>query len=161
MATIKRIDDVVELLGLIQPENVIQDSFQARRGAPVDDDDIGQGVKFNLGFDGGTLSTSFGFKFVMEDCSFYTDHTVVWAAEEQISISGACMADFLERVAFMTVFPYFREAISTFATRLRVPVPTVGLVRQGTVDLQIDPVEMDEFLKDYTIGPPATEPEDE
>lgn len=146
------IQDVAELLQILEPETVVQDSFDATR-LPLDESrETGQGVKFSLAFEDGRLLTTFKFQFVADDCEFHSAHTAVWVANTQVSVDASCMADFLQRVAFMTVFPYFREAISTFAGRLRVAVPTLGLVRQGDVDLQINAQELETFLRNRTFG---------
>lgn len=67
------------------------------------------------------------------------------------------MGEFLERVAMMAVYPFQREALATYATRLRVPVPTLGLVRQGEIDLQINTDSLDRFLQDMVFLPSAEE----
>lgn len=147
------IDDVVDLVQLLTLELVSEDSFTARRGAPGDEAEIGQAVKFSVGAsDTHELLTEFGFRYVDENCTVETEYTAVWSCPKAITVSGQCMVDFLERVAYMSVYPYFREAVGTFSTRLRVPVPTLGLVRQGTVDLQIDAHELGEYLANKVFG---------
>lgn len=56
----------------------------------------------------------------------------------------------------MAIYPYQREALATYAARLRVPVPTLGLIRQGDVNLQINVDSLNDFLKDKVFLP-ATE----
>lgn len=153
MTTTKRIDEARDLLELLMLDQVVEDSFHARRGDPDEGAEPGQAVRFSIALtESEEFLTQFGFRYVDEDCTIASNYTAVWTAREPISVSGAAMADFLERVAYMSVYPFFREAVSTFATRLRVPVPTLGLVRQGTVDLQIDAAELDAYLTDKLIG---------
>ncbi|MFS0716699.1 hypothetical protein ABC337_16245 [Arthrobacter sp. 1P04PC] len=145
----RRIEDVRELVQILQLRAVNEDSFSARRGEPNTGQNLGQGVRFEVGVtEDDMLATQFGFQFVAGDCSIESSFIAIWSASEAITVSGAAMGEFLERVAMMAVYPFQREALATYATRLRVPVPTLGLVRQGEIDLKIDPDSLDRFLQD-------------
>lgn len=151
---LRRIDDVTELVKILQLRAVNENSFSARRGEPPAGQKLGQGVRFEIGIsEDDLLTTQFGFQFIADDCTIESLFTAVWSASEAITVAGAAMGEFLERVAMMAVYPYQREALATYATRLRVPVPTLGLVRQGEIDLQIDADSLDSFLQDKVFLP--------
>lgn len=152
MSEPRRIEDVRDLVALLRLQVIKEDEFSARRGEPAPDHEVGQGVRFEVGVsDEHRLLTEFAFRFVADDCTIESEFTAIWAATEAICVSGGAMAEFIERVAMMAVIPYHREALATYATRLHVPVPTIGLVRQGEIDLEINVESLDLFLQDKVL----------
>ncbi|MGO4453704.1 hypothetical protein [Arthrobacter sp. RAF14] len=153
----RRIEDAGELVHAFDLRAVNEKSFSARRSAPGSAQEPSQSVHFEVGIsEENELATQFAFQFVDEGCAIESVFTAIWAASEPATVSGIAMGEFLERVAIMAIYPYQREALATYAARLRVPVPTLGLIRQGDVNLQINVDSLNDFLKDKVFLP-ATE----
>lgn len=51
---------------------------------------------------------------------------------------AAVVAEFIERVGLMAVFPFLREAVFTTASRLGVPPPVVEILRAGEASVEFD-----------------------
>jgi hypothetical protein len=92
--------------------------------------------------------------FTDERAEFVTDAEIIYTAEEDINVTDAVQREFAERVAFMAVYPFIRASIHGSATRLNVPAPVLGMVRQGEFSLGD---QMDEETVEATFGDTRSE----
>lgn len=65
------------------------------------------------------------------DAEFFTEIGLVYEFNEPVMPTASAVLDFVEKVAIMAAFPFFRESVFTSATRLGVRVPVMGLLKQG------------------------------
>lgn len=73
------------------------------------------------------------------EAKLVADIGATYTLEHPVDLAPGVMNEFVERVGVMAIFPYLREAVSTTATRIGVPAPIYGLMRQGQVHLTPDP----------------------
>jgi hypothetical protein len=59
------------------------------------------------------------------------DIGVAYTFSEPLAVPQEIVAEFVEKVAVMAVFPFLRESVFTTATRLGVAPPVIGLLRAG------------------------------
>lgn len=69
------------------------------------------------------------------EAKLVADIGATYTLERPVTLAPGIMNEFVERVGVMAIFPYLREAVSTTATRIGVPAPIYGLMRQGQVHL--------------------------
>jgi len=72
------------------------------------------------------------------EAELIADIGATYTLTQPVDLAPGVMNEFVERVGVMAIFPYLREAVSTTATRLGVPAPVYGLMRQGQVHLTPD-----------------------
>lgn len=150
MSTYEEINNVYDLVEHIQLVEVRLVRFKAM---PDKDAEDSVGMSFNMDVTDGQLTTLFAFRLVSDDYSLETEHAAVWNVDIPLLPDGEAIADFIQKVAFMTVYPYVREALATSACRLGLPAPTLSLVRQGDVDLSLDPDQLGAFLAKNPLSP--------
>lgn len=78
------------------------------------------------------------------EADFSVDFAILYRFGEDIDPSDAVVQDFLEKVAVMAAWPFLREAVATTAARMALPVPVLGLMKQGGFSLD-DSFGMDEI----------------
>ena len=61
--------------------------------------------------------------------------------DEPLAFTPEIMAEFIEKVSMMAVFPFLRESIFTTATRLGIDAPVIGLLRAGDLQLSAPPTD--------------------
>ena len=54
-----------------------------------------------------------------------------------IDLGQAAIHSFIEKVALMAARPFLREGIATIAARMELPVPVLGLMKQGQANAQL------------------------
>jgi hypothetical protein len=69
--------------------------------------------------------------FTDQSAEYVADCEVVYILSEDVDVAESVSMEFAERVAFMAVYPYLRASISSSAARLGLPIPLLGIVRQG------------------------------
>lgn len=146
----KKVSTVEDFVGHIQLVDVKLVRFSAE---PDEETEPGIGIRFNIDVTDGQLATIFAFRLTGNEYKLETEHIAVWEVDAPLLPSGQAMAEFAERVAFMTVYPYVREALSAAASRVGRPSPTLGLIRQGDVDLSLDVDDLEEFLTANLLFP--------
>ncbi|MEN2739533.1 hypothetical protein ABCS02_17215 [Microbacterium sp. X-17] len=85
--------------------------------------------------DGQEIGFRFRSVFSDERAEFVADVEVIYSAQEPIIVVDEVLREFAERVAFMAVYPFVRSSIHGSASRLNVPAPVLGMVRQGEFSL--------------------------
>jgi len=63
---------------------------------------------------------------------------------EPIEVNDDAMGDFISSTALVVATPYLRETVVTLAAKLRVPVPTLPLVRPGMALTAVEVTSEDE-----------------
>jgi hypothetical protein len=74
-----------------------------------------------------------------DDCELAIDRSAVFTLNRPVVIPPPILAEFVEKVGVMTVYPYLREGLFSLAMNLGVAPPVIGLMRAGTVRLTADP----------------------
>lgn len=69
--------------------------------------------------------------FTDRNAEYVADCEIVYILSENVDVTEGVSMEFAERVAFMAVYPYLRASISSSAARLGLPIPLLGIVRQG------------------------------
>jgi hypothetical protein len=63
------------------------------------------------------------------------DVAVVYALPSASTVPEPLLREFAEKVGIMAVYPFLRESLVGIATKLRLPVPVLGILRQGSLTL--------------------------
>lgn len=74
-----------------------------------------------------------------KDADFVADFGLRYTSAEPIEPTQEAIKALLERVSVMSAWPFLREAVATTAARMELPVPVLGMVRQGQFRLQVAP----------------------
>jgi hypothetical protein len=74
-----------------------------------------------------------------EDGEYAVDVSVTFVYDQPLEVSTGIQQEFVEKVGIMTVYPYLREAFTEAAAKLRLAIPTLGLIRAGQVHLTDEP----------------------
>lgn len=64
---------------------------------------------------------------------YLVDASAVFTLQEPVQAPEAAIAEFVERVGVMSVYPYLREAITQSAAKLGLDRPVLRLLRPGDV----------------------------
>ncbi|MEW5013319.1 hypothetical protein NAI87_05860 [Clavibacter michiganensis subsp. michiganensis] len=139
MADVK---DAQELLGLGHLVDVrvlrFGSALKAEPDEGLDDDAVDTSVKVNIVNHPGVLQVTMD----MEVHTRGADYTVVGATQfhfdSAYELSEEVAREFAERVGVMAIYPYLREAIQSFSTRLTQTPITLPLLGQGQIDLKAD-----------------------
>ena len=128
---------------LVDHLEVIGVRFLELSGRRVWDRPKGFGTESDISLSVRKRPSSLGVRFKMEVEHRKADYAVEvearFRADQPLDYSEELAAQFIERVAIMTAFPFLREAVATLAARLAVSVPVLGLIRAG--QFQITPPE--------------------
>ena len=159
------IEDVVELVQVLDLRGIQFVEFSAKRvdaapeapeapeaaeGLEADGREIGLAVAINK-----STPTAFGQRFQMSIVDTQARYVFTvqsdYVSEEPIEFSEPVGREFIERVAIMAVYPFFREAVISAAGRLDVDVPVLGLLRSGQFKLP-DPAELADEAESTDAG---------
>lgn len=143
---LKTARDIVDCADLVEIR-LIDFSAHQREGAK---DSVG--IRFSLGETDGELNIAFEFRYVSDGYSITAKHLTLWKFQHACSLDVDALAEFIERVAFMATYPYIRQTISDFAQKLSIPAPTLGLVKDGQVDLNIDIERLGRSIENMMLG---------
>lgn len=69
---------------------------------------------------------------------YVADASSVFTLEQPIDASDEVIAEFVERVGVMSVYPYLRESISQSAAKLGLERPILKLLRQNEVHVTVE-----------------------
>ncbi|UKA75223.1 hypothetical protein [Arthrobacter sp. FW306-07-I] len=139
----RSIEDIRELLDLVElvDMRVYAAAGNRKDGSGSQDHDQSGEIELNFMERHTTdiIENRFRMKVENEEAVYSADIGAIYSLREPVSPVPSLIAEFAERVGFMSVFPYLRESISTSASRLGLPIPVLGIVRPG--DFQITPPE--------------------
>ena len=68
---------------------------------------------------------------------FLTDIGLLYNFSEPIDLEQVAINNFIERIAIMAAWPFIREGVATTAARMELPVPVLGLMKQGQASVQL------------------------
>lgn len=68
---------------------------------------------------------------------FLIDIGLLYNFSEPIDLGRVAINNFIERIAIMAAWPFIREGIATTAARMELPVPVLGLMKQGQATVQL------------------------
>ncbi len=74
-----------------------------------------------------------------EDGEYAVHVSVTFSYDQPLDVSTEIQQEFVEKVGIMTVYPYLRETVTEAAAKLRLAIPTLGLIRAGQVHLTDEP----------------------
>ncbi|WP_432457949.1 hypothetical protein [Cellulomonas iranensis] len=103
-----------------------------RGSTPTDDVAPELGVRI----DESELEVRMRLAVATSDAEFEVDIAVVYGLLRPVNLWSEVVAEFIQRVAVMSVYPFVREAVFSTASRMGVEAPVLGLVRQNDVSLQ-------------------------
>jgi hypothetical protein len=149
------IGDVVELVAQVELDSIVvheergrrlhwtEDELQDRK-FPLTVSSMGIGVEEML------YRFRFRTRFTDESGEYVADFEAVYGVPEAVDVSQEILSEFATRVAFMTVYPFLRASIFATASRLGLPIPVLGLVRQGEFEVgqPMSPEQVHEEFKD-------------
>jgi len=124
---------VQDLLDGLELTEVRTYLLHAERGAYQALDEAQISVAVN--HEGRLLETRCRMTTANADSEFAVDRSAVFTLSRPLKISQSVMAEFVEKVGVMTVYPYLREGLFSLATHLGVAQPVIGLLRAGTLKL--------------------------
>ena len=94
-------------------------------------DDTKQDLQVMVKGDAGGLETRVLMTVNTPEADLRADVGALYTFRERLSVEKEIVAEFVEKVGVMAVFPFLRESILTTATRLGVAPPVLGLLRAG------------------------------
>ncbi len=94
-------------------------------------DDTEQDLQVMVKGDAGRLETRVLMTVNTPEADLRADVGVLYTFRERLSVPEEILAEFVEKVGVMAVFPFLRESILTTAARLGVAAPVLGLLRAG------------------------------
>lgn len=74
---------------------------------------------------------------------FLIDVGLMYKFSEPIDLGQTAIHSFIEKVAIMAAWPFIREGIATTAARMELPVPVLGLMKQGQASVQLAEPDQD------------------
>jgi len=145
-ATPRQIDTVEDLIEFINLTGVHTYEVSGRRAEPNGDADTAPepiALEIREQHDDSRIVARFRATMKAGGCHLVADIGAKYEFSEQLSLSQPAIERFLERVAVMAAWPFIRETLASTAARMEIPVPLLGLIKQG--DLHIGPsVEADD-----------------
>lgn len=88
------------------------------------------------------LNESHDFLMVRMNLSMSTEHAnyavdavVTYEYQEPVTFDENVRSEFIEKAAIMALYPFLREAIVDLASKLRHPLPILGLLRPGDIHI--------------------------
>lgn len=135
----RAIEDIRELLDLVELVDMRVYSAAGHRKDSLASQGHDESGEIELNFmerhTEEVIENRFRMKVENEEAVYSADIGAIYSLREPVNPVPSLIAEFAERVGFMSVFPYLRESISTSASRLGLPIPVLGIVRPG--DFQI------------------------
>ena len=140
------IDTVEELIAFVDLRGVHTYEVSGKRAEPaVEGDDVAvqepMAIEIREQHDEGRIVGRFRATMTASGCDLVADVGAEYAFSEPLSLSRPAIEGFLEKVAVMAAWPFIRETIATTAARLQIPVPLLGLLKQG--DFHVNPAGAD------------------
>lgn len=136
MLEIESVHDAVEVLSLV---NVEFEELAVQRLDPDDTPVEEAALSINLGAQYRVAENVIGYRIrtsvTSEHLNLEVIAVVTYEASAPIKISDLAVEDFANKVAFMTTFPYIRQAVSDMSTRIGLPV-TLPVMPAGQVSFK-------------------------
>ena len=102
-------------------------------------DEVSTDIKASEARSDSKIETRFRATVEANEATFVVDVGLLFALDYPVVISDDAVREFLERVAVMSAYPFIREGIATTAARMELPVPVLGLLKQGSVSFAAAP----------------------
>ena len=132
--------DVAEFVANVDLEDIYCLEERGRR--LVWTDGQVEGRKFpettnSMGIVNGDNQFRFRFRTLFTDraAEYVGDWEALFVLPEPAEVSDELLREFATKVAFFSVYPYIRASIYGSASRLNLPIPVMGIVRQGGFEL--------------------------
>lgn len=86
---------------------------------------------------GARIETWFRLSLEEDFARVVVAYSIIYQREEAVPIPYDVRQDFLERVAFMAVYPYLREAVNRLTAELRLGSVVLPMIRQGEISIEL------------------------
>jgi hypothetical protein len=138
----------IELIGIQTFE--LSGKLRAEPVAPEDANAFG--VHTAMQNDDHHLSTRFRLEFQGTAADIVVDVAAHYRFEVPTTYSRELATEFAERVGFMTVYPYLREAVFTTAARMDLETPILGLMKAGQFRVEEQSGHLSPFSDQHSSG---------
>ena len=135
MTASESIADAKQLLALTELDGILYHEVGATRRAESRETEVN--IDISLRRDERKIEVRCAAEVVGEDADFRTDASAVFSLDGPVEITDAALAEFVERVGVMTVYPYLRESIHQLAAKLEVRRPVMKLLRPGDIKVSV------------------------
>ncbi|MGU3586395.1 hypothetical protein ACLBYD_24900 [Rhodococcus sp. C26F] len=127
----RAITDARELLELTELTDIVFYEIGARRNPDVEDTPVS--IDIALRREELLLEIRCRATVLGGGGEYLVDASAVFTLQEPVQASETAVAEFVERVGVMSVYPYLREAITQSAAKLGLDRPVLRLLRPGDV----------------------------
>jgi len=134
----REVESVVDLVQLVELSEFRTYRLVGQRAATTDERQPSQSLSVLAGGDSTHIECRVRMLLATEHADLEADIGAVYTIAEPVALTSAVVAEFIERVGVMAVFPFLREAVFTTASRLGVPAPVVGILRAGEARVEFD-----------------------
>ncbi|NQX22719.1 hypothetical protein [Curtobacterium sp. VKM Ac-2852] len=137
----RQVGDIHEMVELVELSDVFVWEERGRRideTATEDDGEPRIRQVLNVGDRDDFLGVAFRFRMSVDDRQgneFIADYQARYELAAPTQFTPEVRAEFAERVAFFTVYPYLRASIQMTASRMGAPAPVLAIVRAGEFKL--------------------------
>lgn len=132
------VSDIQELVDLVSLQEIR--FYEVGSRAMASGDGTGEPPQVQVGYsqrtEGSELEDRFRFVFKTDVAEYLIELAAIYHLSESRSVPEEIRVDFAERVGFMALFPFVREALVNGAARLGKRGPLLDFMRPG--DLKID-----------------------
>jgi hypothetical protein len=137
----RAIADVVELLSYVDLTDIAHYEVSGVRRQSEPEEDFEPGVRdpqVMVRHEGGKLETRVRLAVDTDEARLVADIAAIYTLSEPLEVPDDVIAEFLERVGVMAVYPYLRAAIHGSAAQIGADAPVLGLLRSGSINVQPD-----------------------
>lgn len=136
--TPRQVESVIDLVQLVELSEFRCYRLMGERVTASDDREETQSLSILAGGDETHVECRVRMELGTESANLEADIGAVYTLPEPVEMTAAVVAEFIERVGLMAVFPFLREAVFTTASRMGVPPPVVGILRAGDAKVEFD-----------------------
>lgn len=130
--TVSDIHHLVKIVEIVEVRTYVASAMRKMiRDAGEASDEVSTELDFMERHSATQVECRFKMTVEVPEATYVADIGAIYELAEPIEPTQDLIAEFAERIGFMSVFPYLREAISGLATRLNLPAPVLGIVRPG------------------------------
>lgn len=130
------ITDAKRLLDLTELDSIRFNEVSATRREESRDTEVD--IEIRLRRDEREIEVRCAARVIGEDADYRADASAFFSLDGPVDITDAALAEFVERVGVMTVYPYLRESIHQSAAKLGMPQPTMKLLRPGDIKVSVE-----------------------
>ncbi len=140
-----KVETVEELVGLVELVALRTFEISGRRdesdGETGEDADpeVPYAINLRESHDSDGIETRFRITVNASGAELVAEVGVAYSFDQPLEVAPRAIRDFLVRVAVMAAYPFLREAVATTAARMEIPVPVLGLLKPGMIDLGEEP----------------------